>query len=299
MTEGTVQADEGVDLFYRAAGEGPAVTLIPNGFHLERDFQPLASGRRLVFYDVRNRGRSSAVADESKLTRGIHNDVGDLDIVRRRFGVDRVDLIGHSYTAVAVLLYAMTHASSVRRVIAIGPMGPRPATQYAPPLSYADNVTQSVLSRLSALEKEREDLSPLEFCEKFWSILREIYVADPADAAKIEWSRCHLTNERASRAYWGRYVLPSLNALSLTRDDLVTITAPVLVVHGTRDRSAPFGGGRDWALELPNARLLAVDGAGHAPWIEAPAMVLGALRTFLDGDWPAGASSSTVATLTS
>jgi pimeloyl-ACP methyl ester carboxylesterase len=62
---------------------------------------------------------------------------------------------------------------------------------------------------------------------------------------------------------------------------------PVLVVHGINDRSAPYGAGRDWAALLPNARLLTVDNAGHVPWIEAPELVLGSIRTFLDGEWPA------------
>jgi hypothetical protein len=31
-----------------------------------------------------------------------------------------------------------------------------------------------------------------------------------------------------------------------------------------------------------------VEGAAHAPWIEAPEKVLGAIRAFLDGGWPEG-----------
>jgi pimeloyl-ACP methyl ester carboxylesterase len=56
---------------------------------------------------------------------------------------------------------------------------------------------------------------------------------------------------------------------------------PVLVVHGRRDRSAPYGGGCDWAAALPNAKLLTVDEAAHVPWIEAPERVFGAIETLL------------------
>jgi pimeloyl-ACP methyl ester carboxylesterase len=52
---------------------------------------------------------------------------------------------------------------------------------------------------------------------------------------------------------------------------------PVLVVHGTKDRSAPYGGGRDWAAMLPNARLVTVTNAGHVPWIEKPGEVFDTL----------------------
>jgi proline iminopeptidase len=281
VSEGFVQVDEGVDLYYRSAGTGPPVTLVPNGLHLARDFEPLAAGRKIVFYDVRNRGRSSTVTDESKLTRGIHHDVDDLDRVRQHFEADRVDLIGHSYAGVIVLLYAQHYPARVRRVVAIGTLGPRPAAQYEPPLSYRDAVMTSVFARLGGLEKERQSLAPTEFCERFWSILREIYVTDSADAVRIQWSRCDLPNELAFRSYWTRYLLPSLNALALTADQLRSITAPTLFVHGTNDRSAPIGGAHDWASSLPNARLVAVKNGGHAPWIEAPDVVFEAMRDFL------------------
>lgn len=67
------------------------------------------------------------------------------------------------------------------------------------------------------------------------------------------------------------------------------ITCPVLVVHGDRDRSAPYAAGRAWAERLPNARLLTVAGAAHAPWIEAPDKVVSAIDEFLDGGWPTAA----------
>jgi pimeloyl-ACP methyl ester carboxylesterase len=40
---------------------------------------------------------------------------------------------------------------------------------------------------------------------------------------------------------------------------------------------------------LGEARLVTVEGGGHAPWIEAPDLVLGAIATFLDGEWPQAA----------
>jgi pimeloyl-ACP methyl ester carboxylesterase len=83
--------------------------------------------------------------------------------------------------------------------------------------------------------------------------------------------------------------MPSIRALNLTAEHFVRVTAPVLIVHGNLDRSAPYGGGREWASRLPNARLLTVTGAGHAPWIEAPDLVFRAIDVFLRGAWPAEA----------
>lgn len=93
-TEGHVSVDEGVELFFRKAGEGPDTLIVLNGFYLFDDFAYLAEGRTVIFLDLRNRGRSSSITDPEKLKRGVLNDIDDLDAVRRHFGVDRVDLLG-------------------------------------------------------------------------------------------------------------------------------------------------------------------------------------------------------------
>ena len=89
------------------------------------------------------------------------------------------------------------------------------------------------------------------------------------------------------------YVLASIQALDLTDADYARATAPVLAIHGRQDRSASYGGGREWALRLPNARLITVDNAAHVPWIEDPDKVFGAISAFLDGGWPPSAERVT------
>jgi pimeloyl-ACP methyl ester carboxylesterase len=80
----------------------------------------------------------------------------------------------------------------------------------------------------------------------------------------------------------------------VTQEDVARVTVPVLTIHGTQDRNAPYGGGRQWALELPNARLLTINAAAHQVWVDAPAAVLGAVDTFLRGEWPAGSQRVSV-----
>ncbi|HLK21832.1 MAG TPA: alpha/beta hydrolase [Bryobacteraceae bacterium] len=70
-----------------------------------------------MFYDLRNRGWSDAVNDASKLSRGIHNDVNDLDALRRYFRLNQIDLIGHSYLGLMVILYSMKYPRSVHGVM--------------------------------------------------------------------------------------------------------------------------------------------------------------------------------------
>jgi pimeloyl-ACP methyl ester carboxylesterase len=290
MYEGYVTTADGVDLYFRVIGSGPRTLFMPNGLHLLEDFAHLAEGRRLVCYDVRNRGRSSEVRDASKLTGAVHRDVEDLETVRRHFDAASVDLLGHSYVGLTVVLYAVTYPQHVGRIVQMGPMAPD-GRMPSPQEMAADPVVRDVFTALAALEKDRETCGPEEYCRKIWSVLGRMYVTNASDAGRINWGRCELANERNFMGYWNAHVLPSIRELVLTKETLAPVTVPVLTIHGTKDRSAPLSGSREWILRLPNARLLAVENGGHAPWIEAPDQVFGAVRTFLEGAWPKGAET--------
>lgn len=289
--EGYVTTQDGIRLFFQTLGSRPKALIIPNGFHLLDDFQHLASGRTLLVYDLRNRGRSDQVTDDAKLKGVIHHDVNDLEAVRRHFGISQVDLLGHSYLGLTVILYAMKYAAHVNRIVQVGPMEPFPGKQYPAHLTgaSADDTLREVFARLAQMQKERGSVDPAEFCRKCWSVLNLIYVVNPADAEKLRWGRCDLPNELNFMKYWTQSILPSLQSLNLSAEELAKVKIPVLTIHGRRDRSAPYGGGREWALLLPNARLVTVEEAGHAPWIEAAEKVFGAIKSFLDGAWPQGA----------
>jgi DNA-binding CsgD family transcriptional regulator len=64
------------------------------------------------------------------------------------------------------------------------------------------------------------------------------------------------------------------------REVLGDIKAPALVVHRRDDRAIPFEMGRDLAARIPGARLIALDGDIHLPWLgdrESVLVALGAL----------------------
>lgn len=277
-----VSTDAGVRLYVRTAGSGGPIVLVPNGLYLMDDFAPLTAARTLVFYDVRNRGRSDAIADPALLSGGVEADAEDIDAVRRHFGAERVDLIGHSYVGLTVVVYAMRYPDRVSRVVQIAPIQPDQSTTFPPERANHDATFQSVMAAIGALQNERASLDPVDFCRRFWSALRPLYVTDPADARRIRWDRCDLPNERRFRQYWLEHLMPSMQRLDLSRDALAALTAPVLTIHGTKDRSSPYGAAQDWVARLPRARLVAVEGAGHAPWIEDPVTVFDAIDRFLN-----------------
>ena len=187
-----------------------------------------------------------------------------------------------------VILYALKNPANVRRIVQIGPSQPNATRMYPAHLTGADDVLAAFLSKLGQMQSEGQPQNPEDSCEKFWALMRTLMVADPADAGKIGWTPCKCPNEMGFMKHWTENIQPSISALDLS-SDLSKVTAPVLAIHGTRDRQAPYGGGREWAMVLPNARLITIENAAHVPWIEAPEQVCGSIERFLDGAWPEGA----------
>jgi pimeloyl-ACP methyl ester carboxylesterase len=59
------------------------------------------------------------------------------------------------------------------------------------------------------------------------------------------------------------YHFTGVQRLEVSRDAVARVKAPVLTIHGTWDRNAPYAAGREWALTLPNARLITVERAAR------------------------------------
>ena len=66
------------------------------------------------------------------------------------------------------------------------------------------------------------------------------------------------------------------------RGALASISQPALVIHGDRDHVAPLAAGEHLSRGLPNARLLVLPGAAHAPFLSQARTVAAALRKYLD-----------------
>ena len=86
-----------------------------------------------------------------------------------------------------------------------------------------------------------------------------------------------------------RHIVGDAGRRPIQDDRVRELPTPVLTVHGTHDRNAPYGAGREWSYLLPNGRLLAVEGAAHHAFGEPSEVVMPAVLEFLGGQWPAAA----------
>ncbi|MEO7402098.1 MAG: alpha/beta hydrolase [Burkholderiales bacterium] len=71
------------------------------------------------------------------------------------------------------------------------------------------------------------------------------------------------------------------NAYTGGTDAAKRVTASTLAILAKRDMMTPIRGGRELAKSIPNARVVEIEGSGHALMAEKPDEVLDALRVFL------------------
>jgi len=285
---GFVEGPDGARLYYERVGTGRPTLIVPGRLFLARDLAPLARGHTVIVYDMRNRGRSSRVEDGNLLT--IQKDVEDLEAVRRHFGVDRFVPVGYSYLGFMVVLYAMAHPERVERLVQLGPVPRRFGTRYPESLTHVDTVPvvdSAAAARIDSLERtEWARTHQRELCEESWSVFSRRLVGHPDRAGRLP-NPCDMENEWP--ASLGRHLehhFGAIQHLDIPWEQLGKVKAPVLTIHGTWDRNAPYAGGREWAMMLPNARLVTVEGAAHQLTVDAPEIVLPAIEEFVSGRWP-------------
>ncbi len=291
VEEGYIHTPDGVRLYYQKIGSGSSTIILPARLYTFEEFKRLGDQFTLISYDMRNRGRSDLVAESLKVT--IEADVDDLETVRKHFGVEKFTPVGYSYLGLMVVLYELEHPGRVDRLIQVGPVPLKFGTPYEE--KYVANDRGEILTeeRLQPLRELRQKnfhvTHPREYCEKEWEVTSRLLVGDPRNAHLVAKSPCDMPPEWPVNLarHFRLHFQESVQKLDVAREMIQSLQIPVLTIHGTRDRNAPYAAGREWAYLLPQGRLLTVDGTAHHVFAERPELVFPAIRKFMAGQWPA------------
>ena len=114
----TIVELNGVRLYTRQVGDGPSVVVLHGGPGAHHDYllpqyDRLAAGRALIYYDQRGGGRSAVPRD---MAVGWREHVADLEALRNHWRLDRLTLLGYSWGGLLAVLYALEHPSRIARL---------------------------------------------------------------------------------------------------------------------------------------------------------------------------------------
>jgi pimeloyl-ACP methyl ester carboxylesterase len=285
--KGHVDTVPGVSIYYERYGTGPNVVLVPGRLFMP-EFTALARpDRTLILYDMRNRGLSKRVDNTAQLT--IMGDVADVEALRRHFKAEKISLVGYSYLGLMVALYAAEHPGQVERLVQIGAVPRKFGTAFpADQQAGSDSLSaegKAAEAAWNAIRGKLATADPKEACAALSRFNSFALVGNPANSGKVP-DTCSLENE--SIANFGRHLTAHFGDLQkrdFAREPFTKLDLPVLTLHGTLDRNAPYGSGLEWATTFRDGRLITVNGGAHQLWLDDPT-VLADIDRFLSREWP-------------
>jgi pimeloyl-ACP methyl ester carboxylesterase len=236
-------------------------------------FESLAGpNQRVVSYDQRGAGRSSAPADADF---SLDAQVADLDAVRAAVGADTVNLIGQSWGGVIAGAYAAAYPERVDALVLIGAIPLDRDEFLAGQQRFQERITE--LQETGLIPDPIPPVADGSCLPPFEAVL-PAYLADPSSDRVVEVGTCSAST---SNATYNAFVEDE--SVEEFADELSGFSGRALVVMGEHD---PYG--FDWLdrnVELLGGAMtetLVVGGAGHLVMTEQPDTVLASVSTFLD-----------------
>jgi proline iminopeptidase len=274
--EGFVPVARGVKLWYRVVGEGASTIIVPTTGN-DSEFADLrVPDHRVLFYDVRCRGRSDLIEDPTRL--GFSVEVTDLEAIRQSFGIEQFSALAFSYHAGIVATYAIQHPERVQRMVLAATIPARAGTTStpgaAPPPHEVAHLDQLEASGL-------RDSDPAAFCRAWREVYVPLLMGDRAAFDRLA-PMCAFPNEwpwNVARSMV--FVFAQLRSYDW-RPHLRNVDVPTMFAHGTADQT-PVEIVHEWIDALPDARLLELEGAGRFPWVERPEAFFSAANRFFAG----------------
>jgi pimeloyl-ACP methyl ester carboxylesterase len=266
----------GIDICYEIFGDPnaePMLLIMGLGaqmIHWDDDFcrQLAARGFRVIRFDNRDIGKSSKLSGGKRLT--------PLELLKMRFlripvaapykirdmAEDVVGLMDALHVKSTHLVGASMGGMIAQEVAILFPQRVRSLTSIMS--TTGDPKVPPPSREASALLMAPPPATKEEYFERFaqtWKVLR--VGSFPEDEA-LDRSRAERTYERGLNPAGVGRQLRAILASGSRKERLASVKVPTLVIHGTVDPLVRPEGGKFTAAAIPGAKLLMIEGMGHA-----------------------------------
>jgi pimeloyl-ACP methyl ester carboxylesterase len=272
---------DGTRLAFTRLGDGPPLLCLPGGpggaSSYLGDLGGLDAVRSLLLLDPRGCGHSELPADPA--TMRFDRQALDLEALRQHLGLEVLDVLGHSAGAITAQAWASQFPASVGRLLLVTPSDhlqggtrddvPGIRATYGDEPWYADALEAVELLKdapPSQVSMLRKAMHPFFYSR--WDSETQ------AHAARFEATM-------SKRGQLGYITGTDEIDFAALVAGLREVTAPVLVVSGSRDAMSGHAAGELVAGSFPNASVVTVEGAGHHPWLDDVAGFRAAVDAFV------------------
>ena len=270
----------GVDLFTRRVGAGPLVVVLHGGPGAHHDYllpqyDRLATGRELFYYDQRGGGRSPVERD---VLVGWQEQVADLEALRGYLKLERMSLCGYSWGGLLAVLYLLQYPQRVERLALVSPASITAAGRLEFERRFAERMQapEIVHAREALKTSGLRERDPAAYQRRAFELSVAAYFRNFADAKNLTAFRVTARTQQAVWESLGDYDL-RLQLQELQPPSPFSLP-PSLVLHGTFD-PIPIEGSRELA-DLLLVKLIELP-VGHCPHVEATEQFVISLDGFL------------------
>ena len=249
---------------------------INGGLHFGHDvlwpaLAPLSGNRQLIFFDQRGRGNSQQ--PPGPRSSRIEHDAGDAPAIRKALGIEKWNVLGHSWGGgIAMLSTAQDNAGVNRLVLAdsVGPTSDWLSRLHSTAIARLDGEKREALARLDPESLHNDDI-PAHAA--YTSALYPAWFADREFGAIFSSPRASSQTGAAVAARLRREGYDWTEQIS-------SIEAPTLILHGDHDLLDVSVAESIHHL-IRNSELAIIAHSGHMPFWEAPEEFFDRAENFL------------------
>ena len=268
----------GVSIYYEVlgGGSGRPLVLVNGGpgfdhgyMHCSDAWDRLAGNRKVVFYDQRGNGRSSKLKEGQSCL--LADQIDDLDALRAHLGLEKMDLLGHSWGGYLVMAYAARHPERIAHLVIVDSAAPK----IQDTVFLFKNIYPETVAREDgfAFAVELGDEAAIAAdLQVYMSMLFYSPAAKEAMLARMGELSYH---QSVNKSIWNDLQRFDLNP------ELSKFTFPTLVITGRFDFNvAPSVA---WSIHraIPGSELAVFEKSGHLPYCDESAAFVSRLQEFL------------------
>jgi proline iminopeptidase len=270
----------GTRLFFKTMGEGDPIVVLHGGPGFDhRQFLPyiwqLATEHQVILYDQRGTGLSSGPVDAASIN--IDTFVADLDGIRQAFGIDHMNLVGHSWGGILAQYYAIRHPDRLKSLVLCSTTAS--ASAFAEMRANYEVARRPEDAELlgEIYDSEAYKNGDPETVERFWRIYFKPYFADQnlVDKLDLHFEQNTIKNSSAVAGF----ILKSIGEFDL-HQDLRGIRCPTLILHGDSD-PMPLAYAEKIRDSIDGSTLVIAENSGHWLFVDATDTFTSSILEFL------------------